>query len=684
MRRLLQARDFRSRIVRLILLLVAASGCVVGVAVLWNFHNLSQSGLENRTRIELQIISQNIATSLLFDDIATADEILSTFDADPAILEATLHASNGRVFTRYTRASPTPSHTTFNEISTDVVFSGETIGQLKATVSALEVFEQNTSSALFILAVLCLTFLGAAAAALPIIKSLLVPLLNLHDVAGNIAATKNYALRAQPESDDEVGQLGRMFNVMVEQVEKRDGMLEQQVKQRTAELEALAEEFKFRAFHDSLTGLPNRALLAERFDLSAEHAKRHNRLFACLLLDLDDFKTINDTKGHEVGDELLLEVAERLLTTVRGEDLVCRLGGDEFVILVNDLSRIEDADTIAQKVLTALNDEFFLEGGPINTAVSIGGAIYPTHGESLSAIKSHADVAMYKAKELGKNQFCLFSEGMQQDVRHRLMIQNDLRPGLESNQFEVYLQPKINPAARAMVGCEALIRWHHPVEGFLTPYRFIPYAEEIGMVAEIDYFVIRQCCAIVQHWLCELPHPVPVSFNLSGRHFHDHAIVKVLEAALADSGVNPQLLEAEITEAVLIQDPVKAQEIVRAIKALGLRISLDDFGTGYSSLNYLRTLPIDTVKLDRSFVAAIDTNDQDRRLTRGIVLLAQDLDLDLVAEGVETEAQLQALLQLGCVTMQGYHFLPPAPLQQLIEWHRATYPDMQPQNSPIA
>jgi len=662
-------QSLRSRLLATSLGILLFSAVVISIAVFWNYNRLAKDALQARVRIESEIISQNLAVSVLFDDEKTALEILNTYKADSAVLHVKLDLVNGNIFTTYAHDNYSPKNTNVFYVREPIFFEDQLLGFLNVTVSKHELQLYSTALFVFLTIVLGLVVILSYALSRPIIQSMLLPLLHLHEISEQIAKTRNYTLRAEVKSKDEVGRLSQTFNYMVEQIEHRDAMLEKQVRQRTHELEKLAEEFRFRAFHDSLTGLPNRALLNERFEQNVKYAQRNDSIFACLLLDLDDFKTINDTKGHEFGDELLIEVANRLKSTVREIDLVCRLGGDEFVILLSAISDAEDTTLVARKILAQVSREFCIKNDRVRTAASIGCAIFPVHGDNMSAIKRHADVAMYKAKDSGKNQFCLFSQGMQEDVKHRLLIQNDLRPGLIDKQFEVYMQPKVNPVKNIVVGCEALVRWNHPKEGFLTPNRFIPYAEEVGLVNEIDYFVIRDCCATIVDWNAIFTKPIPIAFNLSGRHFHDFKIVSVLEHAINEFHIDPSLLEVEITEAVLIQDPDKAQNVVRAIKSLGLGISLDDFGTGYSSLNYLRTLPIDTVKLDKSFVSNLDKNAQDKRLTKGIVSLTQGLALKLVAEGVETQSQLNELLNLGCTTMQGYYFLRPAKKAEFIHWY---------------
>ncbi len=664
----------RPRLMFVTMVIVLAATLAIGSAVIWNYSRLAKEDLVSRMQIEADIISENIALSVLFEDLPTTTEILATFRADPTVMNVKVFNRAGELFSQYTNENVEGrNNLSAVELTTDIVFQGEVVGKLKLVVSGLEITQQNFAIVIFLITVSLIVLMTAISIAHPMIKNALSPLISLHDTSQKIAETGDYSLRTTVNSSDEIGRLSKTFNQMLNHIEHRDDMLEKQVRQRTNELEKLAEEFRYRAFHDNLTGLPNRALMDERFAHSVEHTVRCGNKFACLLLDLDDFKAINDTKGHEFGDQLLIEVAFRLKSTVRSEDLVCRIGGDEFLVLLNDLNSLDHAESIARKVLAKLGRDFVINNERIKTGVSIGGAVFPDHGNNASDIKRHADVAMYRAKAAGKNQICIFTKGMKEDVKFRLLIISELKPALKKGDLEIYVQPKINSIEKIVVGCEALVRWNHPKEGFVTPDKFVPFAEEAGLIAEIDYFVIRECCKKQKQWTALFNSPIPIAFNLSGRHFHDFKIVDVLQQAIEEYEIDPSLLEAEITEAVLIEDPTKAKKIVHAVKSLGVCISLDDFGTGYSSLNYLRTLPIDTVKLDRSFVSNIVESVQDRRLTRGIVSLANGLNLRLVAEGVENEKQMNTLIELGCYVMQGYYFLKPVSTNEFLQWFLKAY-----------
>ena len=673
-------KDFKSRIVLATLGGVLLSSIIFGLLVLWKSTDMSRAALETRVGIEADILASNVNVPTIFDNAQEANEILATAANDKAVISARLHTEDNQQFAYYVNVALRDSRVDRNRLHRDVMAAGDRVGTLTVEYSLGEIAQQRRNVVLFLVLAICFATLTTIALCLPIIKSLLSPLFSLHALSQKITQTRNYSLRAKVENPDEIGRLSSVFNSMLEQIENRDSMLEKQVSQRTRELEKLAEEFRFRAFHDTLTGLPNRALLNECFESNVNKAQKRNTKFGCLLLDLDDFKTINDTKGHEFGDDLLKQVAQRLKKSVENTDLVCRLGGDEFVILVDNIASSQALHQLAVKVLEQLNIEFIIKSESIKTAVSVGGAIFPDHGTDISTIKRHADVAMYHAKDAGKNQFCLFTEGMENDVKYRLIIQNGLQAAKEEQQFEIFFQPKVDARFNKAIGCEALVRWNHPNEGFLTPSKFIPYAEEIGKVSEIDYYVIRQCCEKIAEWSHQLYEPLSIAVNLSGRHFHNLRIVDILREAIYSARISPHLLEVEITEAVLIRDPNTAKKIVHAVKDLGCGISLDDFGTGYSSLDYLRTLPIDAVKLDRSFIQNIDKNIQDKRLTKGIVSLAKNLDLKLIAEGVETLQHKKTLLDLDCHLMQGYYFLPPANNVNFIQWIKKVQNNVVPWN----
>lgn len=502
-------------------------------------------------------------------------------------------------------------------------------------------------------------------------KIISAPLKTLQRLSQNIIESGDYSLRSNLHSQDEIGQLSSVIDRMLSQIQQRDAMLEGQVSQRTQELQQLADDFRYRAMHDMLTGLPNRAFLAEEFPRAVAHAKRVNKSFALLLLDLDNFKTINDSFGHDVGDELLKQVATRMRSVLRGEDMICRLGGDEFVVLVEDVEEAEHVRLVGGNLLQTLHAEMWLGGRSMRISVSIGAALFPDNGRELSDLNRAADIAMYRAKDTGKNQIILYNPHMEQKALYRMLVQNDLRDGMVRDELIVYFQPQVDARLHRLHGCEALVRWQHPLEGFLVPQTFLGYAEEHGLIRHLDYYVLRKACEACMRWRSELGADIPVSVNFSGAHFHSRALLASIKEILNTSGLPAHLLMVEITEGVLIEDPIMARQLIAEICELGVRIGLDDFGAGYSTLNYLRSLEVDTVKLDRSFCQSVHSDETEYRMTKGIISLARDFGVELIAEGVENADQLHVLQELGCDYIQGYYFSKPLAEGEFVAWYQA-------------
>ena len=640
---------------------------MTGINSFKDYQRVSQS-FDQRMKLETHILSDNIGSALIFRDSENMQITIDSFYADKSIIYVEVYDELDELFFKSSSNNMVGDEESIKSTSMAIMVDNDIVGRvvIAANNHELDLVVRGIIQAMFLnlsISVVLVFFLAF------IFQRLISrPILSLYQISETVAKTQDYSLRVTPSSNDEVGKLSYMFNEMLEKVEKRDEKLEKLVEQRTFELEKLADEFRHRAFHDSLTGLPNRALLSERFDLAVEHATRNKNKFGCLLLDLDNFKMINDTKGHNYGDQLLIEVASRLKETIRKEDLVCRLGGDEFVILLIDLEAEEGLKVVLDKVLATIGKDYYLNNELVKTGVSIGAALYPEHGRDLNSIKRKADVAMYRAKDAGKNCYFIYTQDMQEDVKHRLMIQNDLEKALHDEEIVLYFQPKVHLQKECVTGFEVLIRWHHPKEGFLTPIHFIPYAEESQQIIEIDYYVLRKAFETLQRWRQKENYDYSLAINLSGRHFTDFKVVSYIQELLQTYDVDPASVEIEITEAVLIDDPDVAQRVVTATKALGIQLSLDDFGTGYSSLDYLRTLPIDCIKLDQTFIREIDVNMQERRLIKGILSLGKGLDLELVAEGVETKEQLEILYEMECDYVQGYYFCKPVPEEQLVEW----------------
>jgi len=415
------------------------------------------------------------------------------------------------------------------------------------------------------------------------------------------------------------------------------------------------------AYHDNLTGLPNRALLSDRLERAMLAAQRSGRKLAVMFIDLDRFKTINDSLGHMTGDVLLKEVAARLCRAVRASDTVARLGGDEFVVLVPGIRDTDEAARVAEKVIEALTPAFPLDGHVLHVTPSIGICVYPDDGGDVDALMRHADAAMYHAKGNGRNNYQFFTQTMNQAAALHFDLESSLRTALALQQFELFYQPIIDIATRRLHGMEVLLRWRRPGHGLVLPDRFIPIMEENGLIVPVGEWVMRQACEQSMAWQRQGLQPVPLAVNLSPRQFMHKGLVAAIGDVVRETGIDPALLEFEITETALMQHGEHTLEILRQINGMGLRLSIDDFGTGYSSLAYLKRFPVKKVKIDRAFIKDLEHSAEDRAIVAAIIALADSLQLSTVAEGVETEEQFALLQANGCRYAQGYLFSEPVP-----------------------
>jgi diguanylate cyclase (GGDEF)-like protein/PAS domain S-box-containing protein len=433
---------------------------------------------------------------------------------------------------------------------------------------------------------------------------------------------------------------------------------------------AIEEKVAYLAQFDALTGLPNRNLFQDRLVHAMALAKRNDWPMAVLFIDLDRFKLVNDTLGHSAGDKLLKEAAERLRSCIRGSDTVGRLGGDEFAAILSELSIPSDAGLVAQKIIDVLRQPFDLDGKETYVSASIGITLYPADSDSAEALIMNADAAMYRAKEQGRNNYQFFTRDMNQRALARVQMEASLRRALDRGEFRLVFQPKAHLATGKICGFEALLRWQHPERGTVSPAEFIPVLEDTGLIVPVGEWVLRSACAQIRAWQTSGLKVPPVSVNLSPRQFEQKSLKDSVHQVLSETGVEPGLIEFEITESLLMNDPEGAARTLTSLKASGVRLSMDDFGTGYSSLGYLKRFPIDTLKIDRSFVNDISTDADDATLTRAIINLAQNLRLKVIAEGVETEDQLSFLRANGCDEMQGYLFARPTGAEECAQMMR--------------
>ncbi|HEY3124221.1 MAG TPA: EAL domain-containing protein, partial [Thermoanaerobaculia bacterium] len=426
------------------------------------------------------------------------------------------------------------------------------------------------------------------------------------------------------------------------------------------------EKVKHLAFHDSLTGLPNRLLFSDRLRVGMVHANRYREKLAVLFLDIDRFKVINDSLGHSIGDELLRRIAERVGGCIRQEDTIARLGGDEFTVLLPGIAKEEDAATIANKILEAVRLPFFIEHRELFITTSIGVTLYPDDGADPETLVRNADTSMYRAKEQGRDNYQLYAPAMNTRALERLSLESRLRQALQNRELVVHYQPLIELATGQIRGAEALLRWQHPELGLVPPGDFISIAEASGLIVPIGQWVLRTACAQASAWQ-KSGYPLSVAVNLSSRQFQQADLVFQVTEALQEANLSPASLDLEITESNAMQNAELSISALWDLKNLGLSLSMDDFGTGYSSLNYLKRFPIDRIKIDQSFVRDVTRDPDDAAIAAAIIAMAHSLKLTAVAEGVETEAQLEFLRAQKCDEMQGYLFSPPVPAAQFDE-----------------
>ncbi len=432
-----------------------------------------------------------------------------------------------------------------------------------------------------------------------------------------------------------------------------------ELRQEVTERRKAQEEITYLAYHDHLTGLPNRVHFSEHLSHGIQLAKRMEKLLAIMFLDLDGFKMINDSIGHLAGDMLLVEVSKRLKAMLRESDTVARLGGDEFVVMVENISDIDAIRVIAQKILDSFRTPFVLNNQECFISTSIGVAVCPPDGEDSETLIKNADIAMYRAKEKGKNQYVICSETIKNKVLETMKISNHLFRALEREEFEVYYQPQINCSTNLIVGAEALIRWHHPQMGMVLPGEFISIAEQTGLILPIGAWVLRTACSQNKAWQDAGYPPIRIGVNLSIRQFQNHNIVSEVQSILTETGFDPNYLELEITESIAMQEQDYIIKALDMLRQTGVHIAIDDFGTEYSSMNHLKQLPVDRIKIPMPFVHGIDMDSKDKAITKSIIVLAKSLGLGVIAEGVETKTQNDFLTQRMCDEIQGfYHFKP--------------------------
>ncbi|MEJ6077692.1 EAL domain-containing protein [Vibrio sp. 1-Bac 57] len=662
---------FRSLKAKLLaMLMLVAFFSTISIAAMFTIYELNAVTKAEQSRLNsiANILAPNLTAALIFEDQASATEQIKSLQGQSNIVSAQVEDMKGNVFVAVVAEKDNTKQifTDLMVVKTTLQMQGIDYGVLtiKADYSLIEASLLFFST--FLLVILVLILVLSFILSLFLRKSLIYPLIQLAAVADRVTKTSNYSLRSQVLSTDEVGNLASCFNLMLETIEQRDHSLEETVQQRTTALKVANTQLTTQAFSDPLSGLPNRRYILNKLADLIEHKK--DKKFAVLALDLDGFKEINDTLGHDYGDLLLIAVSKSI-ASVLGTEILARLGGDEFIILVENIISLSDVESISIDIHNHLSKGFVIKGKHVYVTTSIGIAVFPEHGDTVENIVKCADLAMYKSKAAGRNCHHFFNASMLDDVVKKRELVETLRHSLKNNEFELYYQPIVDLSTNKICKAEALIRWHHPLRGLVSPFEFIPVAEEVGLITDIGEWVARTAARdLAEFKKLNVDTEFQISINVSPLQFKgDGQWMKNWFEYVADLGLSHDAIIVEITENLLMESEENIRYQLTLLRDQGVSIAIDDFGVGYSSLSYLQKMDVDILKIDKSFVDDLETESNSRDLCKVMIMLAQQLNIQVVAEGIENEQQKQYLLEAGCQFGQGYLFSKPMPFLQFQE-----------------
>jgi len=640
--------------IRSTVLIAIAAAVLAPSVLLWHLEQRltrqAQEPLIEQNRKAVLVMTANALVQPLWslDDAQTRLMAQRALD-EPAVLS--LRLTENRPLAQPTvLARPRQAPFSGVALKTPILHEGERLGELElwfdpGQIDRLLADRRHATIQLAALQVLLSVLVLLAV----LYRRLLAPIGRLKRQASEIASRADVG-PVRWDRRDELGQLGEHLNEVHKQIDELFGQLESQ----KTELEKIA-------LHDTLTGLPNRALFRELTQAAVAAAARDGGRLALLFIDVDRFKAVNDTLGHAAGDALLVTLAGRLRGAVRAADVVCRHSGDEFIVLLHDGSQWDEVAATADRLLSEMEQPLVIDGREVAVSASIGVALYPDDATDPETLVRHADTAMYAAKNLGRARVSFFRAEFNTQLQATVQLERELRQALAENEFVLHYQPQVDAGSGELLGCEALIRWQHPQRGLVPPLQFIGAAEHCGLISEVGAWTIRTACAQIARWKAAGLAFGCLAVNVSALEFRNHRLIDTLTRAMADFSVQPQELEIELTESVLMTDTQTTQRIVERLHGLGLPLAVDDFGTGYSSLAYLKHLRPSKIKIDRSFITDLPGDEDDRVLVQAIVQLARALGIRVVAEGVETPAQRDFLHRIGCGTLQGYLISRPQP-----------------------
>lgn len=676
---MLNIRSIRSKLILIIMLISGISLIFsIGALIIIDAQYIKTT-IYKRLTIQAAIIAENSIAALAFQDKDAVQQTLNSLAVDNNIIEASISTVKQQRFAIYQRKETRSFTDTlanlllrfYNKpniiIKRPITLINERLGQINIVYDHRELVSQLIKRLTLFGWIFLVTLFIAYLLARKLQASISKPITHLADITRRVTEDGSYLLRAQQFSNDEMGSLTRHFNSMLDHIQRRDDDLEAKVVKRTEELIKLNQKLSFQAYHDKLTRLPNRAMIDERLNQTIDQARLAGYKIAVVLIDLDNFKTINDTEGHLAGDEMLYTIAARLVDVVGSAGIVARLGGDEFILVLDHLQDVKTIKPLLEELLLSIQQPVEIEGKNFSVTISAGISVFPDHGADTITLKRMADLAMYVSKNKGRNTFQFYNPSMSARANYRLKLENTLRSALDEKRFELLYQPQVNVAEQRIIGAEALLRLRHPEKGLLPPASYISAAEDSGLIIKIDEWVLNQACHQAKLWQTRLAYRIKIAVNISVPSFLHGNIISMVENALASSSLDPQLLELEITENSFIEQDSVALTILNSLKKMGISLSIDDFGTGYSSLSYLKRFPVDGLKIDQSFIRDVITDKDDAAIVRAIIVMAQNLKLKVVAEGVETEKQRQFIHKIGCDLMQGYLFSEPMAAKDFIQ-----------------
>ncbi|MFT6986787.1 MAG: diguanylate cyclase (GGDEF)-like protein [Psychromonas sp.] len=651
----------------LMILMMVALFSSITIAAMFTLYELNAVTKAENSRLNAiaNILAPNLTAAVIFQDEDSAGEQLKSLLGQSNIVSARVTDVNDNVFVDLfvKKDNKIEIFTEMMVISTPLKMKGIDYGllEIKADYSLVE--ESLLFFSAFLLAILALILVLSFLLSLFLRKSLIYPLTHLAAVADRVTKTNNYSLRSEVLSSDEVGNLASCFNLMLETIEERDNLLEVQVQLRTKALKIANSQLTEQAYSDSLSGLPNRRYILDKLSDLIKYSGDID--FAVLGIDLDGFKEINDTMGHDYGDLLLIAVSKRIAGVLPESAIVARIGGDEFIVLIENSDSRAAIEQVAQDINRNIAKRFVIKDKHAYVTTSIGIAVFPDDGGSVEDIVKCADLAMYKSKESGRNCHHFFDPKMLDDLVSKRALIEDLRGSLERDEFELYYQPIIDLTTNKVCKAEALLRWHHPVRGIVPPLEFIPAAEEVGLINDIGEWVARTAARDLADIRKMGAEDFQVSINVSPLQFKgDGQWMLNWFDYVCELGLSRDAIIVEITENLLMESEESVRSQLTKLKDQGVTIAIDDFGVGYSSLSYLQKMDVDILKIDKSFVDFLATESNSRDLCRAMIMMARHLDIQVVAEGIETEAQKKILAEYECEFGQGYLFSKPLPLQE--------------------